>query len=60
MGGSLVGNDRLVLTAGGWLDRPPGHELLDLDGTLSADGRTYSGLVVGSTDCVGFFVSRGD
>jgi hypothetical protein len=60
MGGRFVGNDRLVFTAGDWLDRPTGHDLLDLDGTLSADGRTYSGLVVGSTDCVGFFVSRGD
>jgi hypothetical protein len=60
MGGSFVGNDRLVLTAGGWLNRPPGHELLDLDGTLSTDRRTYSGLVAGSTDCTGFFVSRGD
>ena len=60
MGGSFVGDDRLVLTAGGWLERPPGYELLDLDGTLSEDRRTYSGLVVGSTDCTGFFVSRGD
>jgi hypothetical protein len=60
MGGSFVGNDRLVFTAGGWLDRPDGADLLDLDGTLSADRRTYSGLVVGSADCTGFFVSRGD
>jgi hypothetical protein len=60
MGGSFVGNDRLIFTAGGWLTRPPGHDLLDLDGALSTDRRTYSGLVVGSTDCTGFFVSRGD
>jgi hypothetical protein len=60
LGGSFVGNDRLVFTAGGWLDRPDGVDLLDLDGTLSADRRTYAGLVVGSTDCTGFFVSRGD
>jgi hypothetical protein len=60
MGGRREGDDRLVLTAGGWLDRPAGYELLDLDGTLSEDRRTYSGIVVGSTDCTGFFVSRGD
>jgi hypothetical protein len=59
MGGRFVGNDRLVLTAGGWLNRPPGYDLLDLDGTLSADRRTYSGLVVGSVDCTGFLVSKG-
>ena len=60
MGGSFTGNDRLVLTAGGWLEQPTGYELLDLDGTLSRDRQTYSGLVVGPTTCTGFFVSRGD
>lgn len=58
MGGSFTGNERLVLTAGGWLQQPAGFELLDLDGTFSADRRTYSGVVVGSTDCTGFFVSK--
>jgi hypothetical protein len=58
MGGSFSGNERLVLAAGGWLEQPPGYELLDLDGTLSADRRTYSGIIVGSPDCTGFFVSK--
>ncbi len=58
MGGRLSGNERLILMAGGWLEQPPGYDLLDLDGTLSADGRTYSGVVVGSADCTGFFVSK--
>jgi hypothetical protein len=58
MGGSFSGSERLVLNAGGWLEQPTGYELLDLDGTLSADRRTYSGHVVGSPDCTGFFVSK--
>jgi hypothetical protein len=58
MGGSLMANDRLVLQAGGWLEQTSGAEMFDLDGTLSADRRTYSGLVVGSTECTGFFVSK--
>jgi hypothetical protein len=58
MGGSFTGNERLSLAAGGWLQQPPGYELLDLDGTFSADRRTYSGVVVGSADCTGFFVSK--
>ncbi len=60
MGGTFTGSDRLVLTAGGWLEQPPGHELLDLDGTFSANRRTYSGVVLGSPDCTGFFVTRAD
>lgn len=60
MGGSFSDNERLVLTAGGWMEQPPGYELLDLDGTLSNDRQTYSGIVLGSTDCTGFFVSKGN
>jgi hypothetical protein len=58
MGGSFTGHERLVLTAGGWLQQPPVYELLDLDGTFSADQRTYSGVVVGSAECTGFFGKR--
>lgn len=60
MGGAFEGGDRLILSAGGWLEQPPGYELLDLDGTMSADRRTYSGVVTGSPDCTGFFVTRVD
>jgi hypothetical protein len=60
MGGRFEDGDRLVLTAGGWLEQPPGYELLDLDGTFSADRRTYSGFVIGPADCTGFFVSKAD
>jgi hypothetical protein len=58
MGGAFVGDERLVLTAGGWIEQPTGSELFDLDGVLSEDGRTYTGVVIGGTGCTSFFVSK--
>jgi hypothetical protein len=58
MGGTFDGAQRLVLTAGGWIEQPAGYESFDLDGVLSEDGRTYTGVVVGGPGCTSFFVSK--
>ena len=58
MGGTFDGRERLVFTAGGWIEQPPGYELFDLDGAMSPDGRTYSGGVIGGSGCTSFFASK--
>ena len=51
-------NRHLYLRAGQWIDRPSNWISCDLDGTVSADGRGYSGRVVACpADCTWFRVA---
>jgi len=49
----------LALRQERWVDQPQGYIMVDLDGILSADGRTLAGRV-GHESCSGFTVSRAD
>jgi hypothetical protein len=40
-----------------WVEQPPGYIMVDLDGTLTADGRTLAGRIA-NENCTDFTVSR--
>jgi hypothetical protein len=48
----------LHLAAGDWISRPGTWVPVDLDGKVSADGKTYSGSVIGPSGCSTFSVHR--
>ena len=47
----------LALRQERWVEQPPGYIMVDLDGTLSADGRTVTGRIA-NENCSDFTVSR--
>ena len=51
------GTRHLHLTAGEWISRPGNYTTVDLDGKVSADGKTFSGTATGP-GCSTFSVHR--
>lgn len=56
-GASVDGRSDIGLFGGPWILRPDGYVTVDLIGDLSADGRVFSGRVIGS-GCSGFRLVR--
>jgi hypothetical protein len=48
----------LALRATSWIEQPPNFVTVDLDGTVSADGHSFTGRVVGPPTCSTFAVAH--